>query len=119
MIKPILFTALLTLPMIGMAQAAPFGTPERSAEIRAQLSVNRAEYDDAVRTDNYRRADFERSEIERNLAQLEENEEAMGNHYLLREPATYDYTVTRKVYYPVNSMPYPAVYPRYLRLTPR
>ena len=46
MLKSILLTSLLTLPLIGMVQAAPFGTPERSAEIRAQLSVNRAQYDD-------------------------------------------------------------------------
>ena len=102
-----------------MAQAAPLGTPERSAEIRAQLSVNRAEYDDAVRNDNWRRADYQRAEIERQLAQLEDNEAAMGNHYLLREPATYDYTARRQIYFPANTAPYPAVYPRYLRLTPR
>lgn len=118
MLKSILLTSLLALPVLGIAQAAPVGTPERSAEIRAELSVNRAQYDDAVRADNWERAHIERGQIERNLVQLEDNEAAMGNHYLLRTPATYDYSVTRSTYYPVNSQPYPAVYPRHLRLTP-
>lgn len=114
MLKPVLFAALLSLP----ALAAPFGTAERSAEIRADLAVNRAQYDTAVRHDDYDRAALERRQIERNLTQLSENEAAMGNHYLLREPATFDYYVTRSTFYPANSQPYPAVYPRHLRLTP-
>ena len=114
MMKPLIFAALLSLPVL----AAPFGTAERSAEIRADLSVNRAQYDTAVRNDDFERAASERRQIERNLAQLSENESAMGNHYLLREPATFDYHVTRTSFYPANSQPYPAVYPRYLRLSP-
>ncbi len=117
MLKSILLTSLLALPVLGIAHAAPFGTPERSTEIRAELNLNRGQYDDAMRADNWERAHIERGQIERNLVQLEDNEAAMGNHYLMAEPTTSSYYITRETY-PVNTMPYPAVYPRYLRLTP-
>ena len=71
-LKPLMLTALVALPLMGVAQAQNW-----RKDVREDLRTNRQEYREAVRNQDWSRANDEARQIRANERQLNQN-----NYYL-------------------------------------
>jgi len=126
LLKPILLTSMLALPMIGQVSATPYHpTEDNRASIREELRINRQQFDRAVANHNPERAAYERREIDRNLAKLGETNAGLywdemnsEDRYLLTDPVDYEYTRRTITTTPYTVITTPTVYPRVMRVYP-
>lgn len=95
-IKPLLLSALMLLPTLGVADAQG-RVLERRREIRQDLRDNRRDLRDAVRDRDWNRARHEASEVRRDQRRLDRNT------YNLQRSNRYNHASNRGYFYRYNN----------------
>jgi hypothetical protein len=97
LIKPLLLTSMLVLPVLGVANASPiWASHDDPASLREQLRSHQVSYDTAMANNNFERARFEKDQIDITRAKLDQAEltrrwdlENSEDYHLMVDPDTY------------------------------